>query len=340
MMGCMALAPRLAVVLTGLVVALFAPAHALASEMCIVNGEVIAVSELEQRLVQARRQYAANGRAFPVDGSDEFVSLRWDLVNVLVTSRIQAQQATALGVHVLDTEVDRAYGELLEGAYDGDEAALLAELRQAGMTVEQLRADLHADLLGLRLFRRVVRHVEVSEGDVRHYFTTHRSQFIVKPRRRVAHILVRSRERARRIHRQTASRGMTAFARAARRHSIDPSTKRRGGVLVIRRGETVQPFDRVAFTLRTGVQSSPVRTTYGWHVIRALDDTVPGRRRPLAEVAPGIRRQLLAERRDAVFIPWLEQVYRAAIVTCDEPYRWSVEHAIGPTIETEVARRG
>lgn len=338
MTGHVAIASRLAAVVTCLVAALFAPAHALASEMCTVDGEVIAESELEQLIQQARIQYVDNGRAFPRDGSDEFVSLQWDLVNLLVTSRIRAQQATALDVRVPDAAVDRAYTELLEATFDGDEVALLAELQRSGMTVEQLRADLHADLRDERLYRRVVSQVVVTDVDVRRYFATHRSRFLIKPRRRVAHILVRSREQARRIHRQTARRGMTAFARAARRHSLDPSTRRTGGVLVLWRGQAVQPFDRVAFALRTGVQASPVRTTYGWHVIRALGDTVPGRRQPLAEVAAGIRKELLDDRRSAVHTRWINQAYRAATVTCVEPYRWSVEHAIGPIIVTEVAR--
>jgi parvulin-like peptidyl-prolyl isomerase len=59
------------------------------------------------------------------------------------------------------------------------------------------------------------------------------------------------------------------FEQIAKRESMDPSTKELGGDLGWRRrGDFVPEFDRVYFGLRPGVVSPPVKTVFGYHLIR------------------------------------------------------------------------
>jgi peptidyl-prolyl cis-trans isomerase D len=60
-----------------------------------------------------------------------------------------------------------------------------------------------------------------------------------------------------------------AFAQLARVYSDDPTALQNGGDLGwFGRGQMVAPFDSAVFALKPGELSEPVRTSFGWHVIK------------------------------------------------------------------------
>jgi peptidyl-prolyl cis-trans isomerase D len=85
------------------------------------------------------------------------------------------------------------------------------------------------------------------------------------------------------------------FAKVAKEVSDDPASKDRGGDLgFFGPGDMAKPFEDAAFALKPGALSAPVRTRFGWHVIRA-DAAEPARTVPLAEVRASIAREILEE---------------------------------------------
>jgi len=62
------------------------------------------------------------------------------------------------------------------------------------------------------------------------------------------------------------------FAEMAQRYSDDPSSAKEGGDLDwFPRGRMVTEFDRKVFTMKKGQISEPVRTQFGWHIIKLHD---------------------------------------------------------------------
>jgi len=59
------------------------------------------------------------------------------------------------------------------------------------------------------------------------------------------------------------------FAELAREYSEDPGSAEKGGDLGwFTRGSMVEEFDKKAFSMKEGQISEPVRTQYGWHIIK------------------------------------------------------------------------
>ncbi len=84
-----------------------------------------------------------------------------------------------------------------------------------------------------------------------------------------AHILVKNEAEARQVL-DELGKG-TSFAKLAMERSLCPSKKRGGDLGIFGRGRMVKEFERAAFLLSKGQMSEPVRTQFGWHVIKRLE---------------------------------------------------------------------
>jgi len=84
-----------------------------------------------------------------------------------------------------------------------------------------------------------------------------------------SHILVKKQSEAQEL--LDRIRGGEKFGRLAREYSIDPgSAKRDGNLGYFSRGKMVRPFEEAAFRLQIGQTSGPVKSEYGYHIIRRL----------------------------------------------------------------------
>ncbi|GLK68453.1 peptidylprolyl isomerase [Hansschlegelia plantiphila] len=91
----------------------------------------------------------------------------------------------------------------------------------------------------------------------------------IKPEEEVhaRHILVRTEDEAKKVE-DRLSKGED-FAKIANEVSIDPGSAKRGGDLgFFQRGQMVPEFDDAAFKLEPGKVSEPVKTQFGYHVIK------------------------------------------------------------------------
>jgi peptidyl-prolyl cis-trans isomerase D len=62
------------------------------------------------------------------------------------------------------------------------------------------------------------------------------------------------------------------FAEMAKEYSEDPITRKNGGDLGwLKKGATQKPFDQALITLKPGEISEPVKTEFGWHLIKLLE---------------------------------------------------------------------
>lgn len=84
-----------------------------------------------------------------------------------------------------------------------------------------------------------------------------------------AHILVAKHNQA--IEILERIRSGDKFGKIAKELSLDSgSAKRDGSLGYFSRGKMVKPFEEAAFKLQTGEISKPVKTEFGYHIIKRL----------------------------------------------------------------------
>lgn len=268
-----------------------------------VGGATIPRTALEEQLAIARR---VQKKSFPKAGQPEYFQLQNQLVQALVDKSELEQKADELGVEVTDKQVTDAVRQFKEQQLGGSEKRYLDQLRELGMTQDQARDFFRYQLLRTALFDHVTANVEVSDKEVAAYYGEHRADYAHAQTRQVAHVLVKTRALADSIYRQ-ATAGAD-FSALAKKYSIDTGTASLGGLYTVERGKTQPPFEQAAFELRTGQVSQPVKTVYGWHVIKALGPVLPPKRSTLAQVKESIRATLLDQKRKQEFAAWGDRV--------------------------------
>lgn len=87
---------------------------------------------------------------------------------------------------------------------------------------------------------------------------------------RAAHILVKTEEEAKAI--KAKLDGGADFAEIAKASSTDPGSAANGGDLGwFGQGMMVEPFEKAVMALKPGETSEPVKTQFGYHVIRLIE---------------------------------------------------------------------
>ncbi|MFH1470738.1 MAG: peptidylprolyl isomerase [Candidatus Micrarchaeota archaeon] len=86
---------------------------------------------------------------------------------------------------------------------------------------------------------------------------------------RASHILVSKIDEADHIMRELKTG--KDFSELARKFSSCPSSKNGGDLGFFSRGQMVKEFEDAAFTLEVGQFSNPVRTQFGFHIIKVCE---------------------------------------------------------------------
>jgi peptidyl-prolyl cis-trans isomerase D len=161
--------------------------------------------------------------------------------------------------------------------------------------------------------------VRLTDEDVRAYYEDHIDEFAIAESVEARHILFKLdqdadqstvdavRARADEVHAQITAGG--DFAELAKTYSEETTTGSKGGYLgTFERGQMVKPFEETAFALESGQVSQPVRTPFGYHIIKVDQKTAAGTR-TLAEADSKIRGLLTDRRAQALALEDAEAAY-------------------------------
>ena len=151
-----------------------------------------------------------------------------------------------------------------------------------------------------------------SDKDVEQYYQTHANdEFKQAKQVRVRHILVAEEATAKEI--STKLKGGADFAALAKESSSCPSSAKGGDLGFFTRERMVKEFSDVAFTLKKGEVSDPVKTQFGYHIIEVVEIKESGST-PLAEVRTNIENKLIQKKKSQVFQEYIASLKKKSNV--------------------------
>jgi peptidyl-prolyl cis-trans isomerase D len=140
--------------------------------------------------------------------------------------------------------------------------------------------------------------IKVPDADIEAFYKQNLQQYQTPAQVRASHVLIklegRDEKQALALAEEVAKKAKSGadFAALAKQYSEDDSNKDTGGDLdYFGRGRMVAEFEQAAFAMKAGEISDPVKTAFGYHVIKVVDNKADSAR-SVAEVRPEIEEQL------------------------------------------------
>lgn len=125
------------------------------------------------------------------------------------------------------------------------------------------------ELLKEYAINKLIDSIEVKEEDVQKFYETQKNQIIGDGEVRASHILVKEEEKIKEIAKEIEN-GME-FGAAAEKYSMCPSCAKEGDLGFFKKGQMVKEFEDVAFSMNVGEISDPVKSQFGYHIIKVLE---------------------------------------------------------------------
>lgn len=136
------------------------------------------------------------------------------------------------------------------------------------------------------------KNIKASEDDIKTFYEQNLQRFSTPEERRASHILIavnnektdaEAKKEADEIYKQLQA-DPSKFAQLAKSKSADPGSARQGGDLgFFQKGMMVPEFDNAVFSGKKGDLIAPVKTQFGYHIIKIVD-VKPAQAKPLKEV--------------------------------------------------------
>ncbi len=311
----------------------------------ILEGQKVSHKEFtklyENLVAQYQRVYAQYGQDFAKllqgpAGIERRLQLQSRIIDDLLRKRLITQEIERHHVTIPQTDIDdRTEIEferiLRQNNLTEEQAAQI--LQRQGRTLErfkkELRQAVELHLQTERLRDLVVGPIEPTDQELSAYLEEHREDYDTPEQVRARHILIRVPEGASEAEIAQAKKQIedirkeledgADFAELAKKYSQDPGSAPNGGDLgFFSRGRMVQEFEDAAFSLEPGQVSDPVRTQFGFHLIK-VEEKKPAQHPELAQIRERVLKDYIEAERKRRFEQFYSELKARAKIFIADP---------------------
>lgn len=284
-----------------------------------VGNEKITKADLDNELkstVESIKQKYGEDYENNAQIKDQLKQMKQQALNAMVNEKLMIQQADSLGVNPseddLNSEVDKNI-QTLKSQYP-QEGQFEQLLQANGYTEDSFRDYKKKQVLVKKVYDEIVKDVTVSDDDIKSYYDENKdSKYSQGAGANASHILIaeknadgssidydKSLEKAKEIKAKLDAGG--DFAQLAKDNSTDGSKDSGGslGFVAYDKANYDKDFLAAFKNLKEGQISDPVKTQFGYHIIKATG--LKGAQvTPLDEVKDDIKSELLQQKQSDAF---------------------------------------
>jgi len=262
-----------------------------------VNGEVITRSELEkqrqQLMAEVQREHGNT-----LEAKQVYAEREKDLLRDLIDQALLLQRGKDMSVNV-ETELVRRLDRIRESAGLKSLEELEKYISDQGMSYEDFRTAQRNGLITQQVIgREVGGKIQMPADRVKKFYEENKQKFERPEQIRLREIFVSTEgkegpaleaaEKKARDLLEKVRKG-AKFEEVAKAESEGATAKERSGDLgFFKRGELAKEIEDAAFQMKKGDISDPIRTKYGWLIIKVEEKHSAGIP-PLAEVEQEIQ---------------------------------------------------
>ncbi|MBN8251617.1 peptidylprolyl isomerase [Priestia flexa] len=188
-----------------------------------------------------------------------------DVLDSMIEQKVINKEAEKKSVTISEKELDKELDALIT-SYGGEDTFNQA-LEANGIKESEVKKDLETNLKAKKLVEDTI---DISEDEMKSYFDENKDSFDQPEQVKASHILVKDEKTANEVKKKLSDG--EKFAELAKEYSTDTASKEDGGDLgYFSKEDMVQEFSDAAFDLNVNEISEPVKTEYGYHIIKVID---------------------------------------------------------------------
>ncbi|UOO76168.1 peptidylprolyl isomerase [Neisseria sp. Dent CA1/247] len=295
-----------------------------ASEIKQVDG-IAAVAGNEVITHRDVRQAMAEARSFLGKNNVSENELRTQVLQQLINQSLIVQAGKRRNITASDAEIDNALADIAQSRKTTVEA-LYTQSAKRGVSKAAMRRSIADSIITQKVQQQaVMQHTRVSDAEINAFIQSAARQGISLPQGRplrqyrAQHILIKAdnpkavqaaESSIRNIHKQARS-GMD-FAGLARQFSQDGSANSGGDLGWFSDGQMVPEFENAVHNLTPGQISRPVRTQFGWHIIKLVDVRDAGT--PEERQREAVRQYIAQQKAEQAATNLLKELHQSAYV--------------------------
>lgn len=278
-----------------------------------VNQDRITKSDVARRNLQLQ-PFFKNTKMEP-SAQKEYIE------NELIERRLFVQAAHEKGIKATEAEIDAEWQTLLKEQYGGKEDFFERDLKRSSYTTRLFRQELSERILVRHIREQIQKNAVASEEILKAHYDKHKNEYMAPERISAQHILIHIDEEKANGEAQALQKAQNileqlqqgkSFTELARK-SDDTTNNEQGGQLpLFSRGEMVPLFEKAVWSMQPGTtSSSPVKTEFGYHIIRR-GPTIAAGPKPFEEAKNIFSARLQSEAEELALQEWLKKQKEAA----------------------------
>ena len=162
------------------------------------------------------------------------------------------------------------------------------------------------DILAQMAMAQTLKGITVSDEEAKTYYEANTQQFSKGATVNAKHILTDSEEKCSSIL-ESIVNGSVQFEDAAKEHSTCPSGAKGGDLGEFGRGQMVKEFEDAAFDAEVGHVVGPVKTQFGYHLIK-VEDKNDAKVAGFEEVKGNIKSMLIQQKQNEAYTKKVEEL--------------------------------